>query len=140
MLDVPAPGEEFGSSEAGLGTCKDGLDGEPTSRLEPGDGCGSIDGDGLILEGNDGGEAMLKDVAGLEEYAWCGWLDCKVIRMSINHLELFGTQFGILQNLPEACCRGEDWLECADYLAASSEDENVDPLHVESATADLDDG
>lgn len=70
MLDVPVPGDELGSNEAGLGTCSDGLDGEPARRLDPGEGCGpNIDGDGLIVEGNDGGDAILKDVAGLDEYA-----------------------------------------------------------------------
>lgn len=69
ILDVPGPGDELGSKEAGLGTCSEGFEGEPASRLEPGDGCGSIDGDGLIFEGNDGGDAILNDVAGLEEYA-----------------------------------------------------------------------
>jgi len=69
ILDVPGPGDEFGSNEAGLGTCRDGLEGEPASRLEPGDGCGNIDGDGLMFEGNEGGDAILKDVAGLDEYA-----------------------------------------------------------------------
>ena len=67
MFDAPGPGDELGSNEAGLGTCNDGLEGEPARRLDPGEGCGNIDGEGVIFDGNDGGEAILKDVAGLDE-------------------------------------------------------------------------
>lgn len=68
IFEEHGPGEDVGINAAGLGTCK-GLDGELASRLDPGDGCGSIDGDGLILEVSEGGDAILKDVAGLEENA-----------------------------------------------------------------------
>lgn len=56
------PGDEMGIGE---GTCN-GLDGELASRPEPpGEGWGNT-GDGLIVVGRDGGDARLKEVAGLE--------------------------------------------------------------------------
>lgn len=60
-------------SPAGLGTCR-GFEGE-FARSPPGDGCGNILGDGFILGGKDGGEARLKEVAGLEPKLWC-WPAC----------------------------------------------------------------
>lgn len=65
------PGDDVG---IGLGTCN-GLEGEFASKPELGEGCGSMDGDGFIFGGKEGGEARLKDVAGLEPKLWCcvGW-------------------------------------------------------------------
>lgn len=68
------PGELVGM---GLGTWR-GLEGELASRPELGDGWGSIDGDGLMLGGSDGGDARLNDVAGLEPKLWC-WVDCEML-------------------------------------------------------------
>lgn len=65
------PGEELDISPAGLGTCK-GFRGELATRLEPGLGCGSIGmGDGLMFGGSEGGDAKLKEVAGLEPKLVC---------------------------------------------------------------------
>ena len=76
MWVIPAGlGEGVGNIPAGLGACS-GLRGElaiPKALPGPGDGCGNMDGDGLITpEGNEGGEANEKeDVAGLEPKAPC---------------------------------------------------------------------
>ncbi len=67
-MEGHGPGEELGMRLTGLGTCS-GLDGELANKLEPGDWCGIIDGEGFIFEVNEGGEAILNDVAGLDEYA-----------------------------------------------------------------------
>lgn len=64
------PGEAIGRRPAGLGTWS-GFDGELANKPDPGEGCGNIDGEGLTLDANDGGEAMLNEVAGLEPNAWC---------------------------------------------------------------------
>ena len=74
----PAPmaaglGDGVGNIPAGLGACS-GFSGElatPKALPGPGDGCGSIDGDGLTTPaGSDGGDASENvDVAGLEPYA-----------------------------------------------------------------------
>jgi hypothetical protein len=63
------PGDDVCLSPAGLGTCR-GFDGE-FAKSPPGDGCGNILGDGFIFGGKDGGEARLKEVAGLEPKLWC---------------------------------------------------------------------
>ena len=66
-------GDGVGSIPAGLGACR-GFRGElatPNALPGPGDGCGSMEGDGLMTaEGNEGGEARENvDVAGLEPNA-----------------------------------------------------------------------
>lgn len=63
------PGEDVGMSPAGLGTWR-GFEGE-FARSPPGDGWGNILGDGFIFGGKEGGEARLKEVAGLEPKLWC---------------------------------------------------------------------
>ena len=50
----------------GLGAWR-GLLGELAKSAEPGEGWGSMDGEGLMLGGRDGGDAKLNEVAGLEE-------------------------------------------------------------------------
>jgi len=50
-----------GIRPAGLGTCI-GFKGLFATSPEPGDGCGNIFG---VFGGNDGGDAKLKEVAGL---------------------------------------------------------------------------
>lgn len=64
---IVGPGDDVG---IGLGTWS-GFDGEFAKRPELGDGCGSIEGDGLMLGGREGGEARLNDVAGLDPKLWC---------------------------------------------------------------------
>lgn len=55
-----------------------GFDGLLARNPDPGDGCGNIDGEGLMLGGKDGGEAKLKEdvVAGLDPKLWC-WGACR---------------------------------------------------------------
>lgn len=64
---IVGPGDDVG---IGLGTWR-GFEGELASITDPGDGCGSMEGDGLIFGGKEGGEARLNDVAGLEPKLWC---------------------------------------------------------------------
>jgi len=58
---LQGPGDDVGISPAGLGTCI-GFKGLFATSPEPGDGCGNIFG---VFGGNDGGDAKLKEVAGL---------------------------------------------------------------------------
>lgn len=55
------PGEDVGINPAGLGTCI-GFRGLLATNPEPGEGCGNMLG---VFGGSDGGEAKLKEVAGL---------------------------------------------------------------------------
>lgn len=64
---MAGPGEEMG---IGLGTCR-GLEGELANREELGEGWGSMEGEGLMLVGREGGEARLNEVTGLEPKFWC---------------------------------------------------------------------
>ena len=74
------PGEEVGISPAGLGTCR-GLEGE-FANSPPGDGWGSMLGEGFMFGGREGGDAKLKDAAGLEPKLWC-WLAWNIISSTL---------------------------------------------------------
>lgn len=66
--ELHGPGDDVGIKPAGLGTWR-GLEGELASN-PPGEGCGNMEGEGLIVAGKLGGEAKLKDVAGEDPKLW----------------------------------------------------------------------
>ena len=102
MWVIPAGlGEGVGNIPAGLGACS-GLRGElaiPKALPGPGDGCGNMDGDGLITpEGNEGGEAKEKDdVAGLEPKAPCCVCCCWIIENAPLVSRVFSSLLKILR-------------------------------------------
>lgn len=76
------PGEDVGINPAGLGTCI-GFKGLLATRPEPGEGCGSMLG---VLGGSDGGDAKLKEVAGLLPKLWCWFVYTKYNTNYEKHL------------------------------------------------------
>lgn len=78
ILPEHGPGDEVGIKPTGLGTWR-GFDGELANRLEPGDGWGIIDGEGFMFDVKDGGDAILNEVAGLDEKVWWDGFACSKI-------------------------------------------------------------